>query len=294
MAAPDGRAWLDVPFGERSEAKARGARWDPQARRWYAPRPGLPAMDRWAARPDLPDVLPGEDRTYGNGLFVDLIPSSSWWTNVRSAVAPTDWDRLRRTVYRRADYRCEACGAAQDPARGIRMEAHERFTYDAAAGIQRLVRLVCFCQWCHAATHLGMAGIRGIQDEAVTHLMVVTGMDPAQANDHIDEAFARWERRSDIPWRVDLSMIAAAGIRLSEPPRPAPQMTELDEDGVIDLLVVTTTTLVASAVPAAKPEPGPAGQALAATYKRYAGELAAIEALRSGRPKPDQPPATTS
>ena len=57
--------------------------------------------------------------------------------HVHSAVDPADWDRLRRMIYRRAGYRCEACGATQDRQRGIRVEAHERFTYDPRAGIQR-------------------------------------------------------------------------------------------------------------------------------------------------------------
>ena len=34
----DHRTWLDVPYAEKEEAKAQGARWDPAARRWYAPR----------------------------------------------------------------------------------------------------------------------------------------------------------------------------------------------------------------------------------------------------------------
>ncbi|MEJ2864192.1 DUF5710 domain-containing protein [Actinomycetospora flava] len=42
--------WLDVPFGEKDEAKAAGAQWDWRARRWYAPRPGMPELARW-----LPD-----------------------------------------------------------------------------------------------------------------------------------------------------------------------------------------------------------------------------------------------
>ena len=37
---------------EKDQAKAAGARWDPQARRWYAPRPGIRALDRWL--PNLP------------------------------------------------------------------------------------------------------------------------------------------------------------------------------------------------------------------------------------------------
>jgi len=44
-------------------------------------------------------------------------------------------------------------------------------------------------------------------------------------------------------------------------------------------------TVVTSA--AVQPEPGLAARTLAATYKRYGGEFAAIEALRSGRPKPN-------
>ena len=39
--------WLDVPFGEKDEAKAAGAQWDRRARRWYAPRPGMPELARW-------------------------------------------------------------------------------------------------------------------------------------------------------------------------------------------------------------------------------------------------------
>ena len=40
--APVRRAWLDVPSAGKDRAKALGARSDPAARSWYAPRPGLP------------------------------------------------------------------------------------------------------------------------------------------------------------------------------------------------------------------------------------------------------------
>ena len=46
------RIWLDVAYREKDQAKAACARWDPQARRWYAPRPGIRALDRWL--PNLP------------------------------------------------------------------------------------------------------------------------------------------------------------------------------------------------------------------------------------------------
>jgi hypothetical protein len=45
--AREQQPWLDVPFGEKDEAKAAGAQWDWRAKRWYAPRPGMPELARW-------------------------------------------------------------------------------------------------------------------------------------------------------------------------------------------------------------------------------------------------------
>lgn len=211
-----GRAWLDVPFGDKDAAKPLGARWDPAARRWYAPRPGMPALARWAPRPEVPDVLPGEDRGFGAGLFVDLIPSTSWFTNVRAAVSPQDWTRLSRMVYRRAGNRCEACGNRADHPAGLHMEAHERFAYDTRRGVQVLRRLICLCTACHATTHFGFTSLAGAaaEEAALCHLQFVTGMNRHQAERHVRDAFALWEHRSAIRWRVDLLVIAAAGIAL--------------------------------------------------------------------------------
>ena len=47
--------------------------------------------------------------TFGSGLFVDLVPSSCWFSNVRSCVDQRDWERLRRMITNRADQRCEVC-----------------------------------------------------------------------------------------------------------------------------------------------------------------------------------------
>jgi len=105
----------------------RPPRWDPNARRWYGPQPPTTGLDRWTGLPGVPDLLPGEDRAFGSGLFVDMIPRSCWFTNVRACVTPNDWERLARMVYSRAGHRCEACGAGLDRAAGRRMEAHERW-----------------------------------------------------------------------------------------------------------------------------------------------------------------------
>jgi Domain of unknown function (DUF5710) len=209
--ARTGRGWLDVPYDDKNHARALGVRWDGAARRWYAPRPGMPALARWA---QLPETLPGEDRGFGAGLFVDLIPGTSWFSNVRSAVSPRDWERLRRMVYRRAGNRCEACGSHPDQPAALFMEAHERFAYDTRTGVQKLRRLICLCTACHATTHFGFTSLGGEAEAqaALGHLQFVTGMNRVQAERHVHDAFALWEHRSAIPWRVDLSMITALGV----------------------------------------------------------------------------------
>lgn len=62
--------WLDVPFSDKDAAKAAGARWNPQQRRWFAPRPDIRGLDPWLPLPELPPLLPGEDRTFGWGCLL--------------------------------------------------------------------------------------------------------------------------------------------------------------------------------------------------------------------------------
>jgi hypothetical protein len=209
------RAWLDVPYADKGQAKMLGARYDGDLKRWYAPRPGMHAMRPWEP---LPEILPGEDRDYGHGLFVDLIPSTSWLVNVRSAVSERDWFRIRQMAYRRAGWRCEACGAWRNAQAGLLLEAHERFTYDMVSGVQRLVRIIALCTACHGVTHFGRAQATGEAEAAMSHLQWVTGMASVEAERHVAQAFALWERRSGREWTLDLSILADAGVSVSGPP----------------------------------------------------------------------------
>ncbi|MFI8528393.1 DUF5710 domain-containing protein [Promicromonospora sukumoe] len=274
------RIWLDVPFEEKDEAKELGARWAPDAKRWFAPRPGMKRLERWAALPEIPDLLPGEDRSFGSGLFVDLVPSTCWFTNVRSCVSPKDWERLRRMITRRAGMRCEICGANQDKETHRWLEAHERWAFDETTGVQRLVRLICLCTDCHTVTHFGFAQVRGLEDAAYLHLMAVTGMDETQAYRHVQGAFGLWRARSARTWELDLSMLTDAGVTLQRPPsakeRPAAaqeafaaqddairqRATERAKAEGIRLRALTPPTPPDSATnPSPRPIPGQAGSA---------------------------------
>jgi Domain of unknown function (DUF5710) len=220
--------WLDVPYNEKDQAKAAGARWNPKERRWFAPQPDMPGLERWAARPPLPTLLPGEDRAFGSGLFVDMVPNSCWFTNVRSCVEPVDWERLRHMVYGRAGLQCEICSAPQVSAKKQWLDAHERWEYTEDL-VQRLRRIICLCQPCHDMTHYGFLVTRyqwgQVSEEyanrVLAHFQRVTGFSDEQGEAHIDEAWELWEWRNQFDWTLDLSMVTAAGIRVRKPPEAA-------------------------------------------------------------------------
>jgi hypothetical protein len=164
----------------------------------------------------MPFLLKGEDRSWGgNDLFIDLIPSTSWFTNVRSCIRPCDWNRLRRLVYDRANGKCECCNAI--PANwGGSLEAHERWHYNNRNGVQKLMRVIALCKMCHTATHMGLADIRGTGDRARAHLMRVTKMDKEDLMRHSEVASRIWSDRSKRKWKLDLSIITDSGYELKQ------------------------------------------------------------------------------
>jgi hypothetical protein len=191
----------------------------------------MTALDPWAAQPDLPDLLPGEDRSFGSGLFVDLVPDSCWFTNVRSCVDQRDWERLRRMINTRAGRKCEACGRGKDREVKRWLEAHERWSYDESTGVQSLRRLVCLCTDCHRTTHFGLAEVQGKRELAITHLRTVTGMTSAQAEQHVRSAFGTWRRRSARSWTLDLSILTDADLTIVRPPSAAQRVAIAAETG---------------------------------------------------------------
>ena len=143
--------------------------------------------------------LVGEDRYYGgNKLHKDLIPSTTWFNNVRSYISRNSWDKLRHEIYERVDYKCECCGIdckenrLYDPPEFVTetikpsisdfdgeternkwntviIEAHERWRYDFPNRVQTLVRIVALCHRCHTSTHMNLAGLRGLKGLALAH-----------------------------------------------------------------------------------------------------------------------------
>lgn len=209
-------AFFRVPFDDKAAAKALGARWSMDFELWYAATAEVEhaLAARWPRIEPLPplDTFPGEDRTFGAipTLSVDLIPSTCWFTNIRSCVSKEDWKRIAMGVRRRAGKQCELCGGKDAPTEGVFLEPHERFDY--VGGVQVLRRLVCACSRCHKAIHFGHAQATGQEAAAWERLATVNQWDDAQIKQHVRHAFDVWAARSRQDWTLDIGIIQAAGV----------------------------------------------------------------------------------
>lgn len=172
---------LNVPFSQKDDAKALGARWNQAQKKWYVPDHVDPAP--FLARPEWtdPDYVP-PPQVPGKGpkwpLFVDLIPRTAWFSNLRSELDEDEWKALKRQTFDNAGWVCEVCTC-----RGPKwpVECHERFEYNEETGIQTLTGTIALCPSCHESTHMGFARTRGRSNEAMAHLMAVNGWSEAQA-----------------------------------------------------------------------------------------------------------------
>ncbi len=145
-------------------------------------------------------------------LTVELVPRTSWFSNVRDHVSQSDWDKLRRAIYQKANYLCEVCGG-----RGEKwpVECHEIWLYDDKNHEQKLSGLIALCPSCHEVKHIGLAGVRGRADIAEAHLIKVNGWTRKQAEEYLEKVKAVWRKRSLYDWEIDFTWLEEQfGIRI--------------------------------------------------------------------------------
>ncbi|MEX5296866.1 hypothetical protein QYM41_16435 [Kocuria sp. CPCC 205268] len=170
----------------------------------------------------VPDPLPGEDRTYGGGLYVDLVPAPTFGINCRKVFTSYQWSRLSRGIKARADFTCEFCTMPESPEQNMYHVTHERFSYDGASSLQRLTRFICSCRRCDEFTHFGRALVYGGSPELILwHALAVKNIrtNTITLEDVKAEAWAAlelWKRRSAMKWTVDLSILAGTGLPVNQ------------------------------------------------------------------------------
>ncbi|NBO56191.1 MAG: HNH endonuclease, partial [Actinobacteria bacterium] len=135
---------------------------------------------------------------------IELVPKTAWGDNLRSRFKASEWDALRHASYARAGHKCEICGGV---GKKHPVECHEIWTYDDATHVQTLHGLISLCPNCHEVKHFGRARVTGNEARAFAHLVKVNDWTDRQARDHINEAFSTWQRRSQHPWTLDISLV---------------------------------------------------------------------------------------
>lgn len=133
-------------------------------------------------------------------LPLNLIPATSWWKNVRSKISKSQWDLIRRKVYRQANYTCEICGI-----KNVRLDCNEVWNYQGNK--QTLVRLEAVCRMCHLTQHMGYASLIGKQQEAFNHLIKLNNWTGEQGKNYVQSKWKEWEKRSLINWDIDISIL---------------------------------------------------------------------------------------
>lgn len=139
-------------------------------------------------------------------LPIELVPTSCWYSNVRSKVTAATWTRIRHNVADGAGHRCQICDRAGT---GHPVECHEIWGYDDATHVQRLEGLIALCPDCHLVKHFGRAMAAGRTKYALAWFAQVNELTPARALELAKSALELNAERSRHAWRLDLSWLAA-------------------------------------------------------------------------------------
>lgn len=136
-------------------------------------------------------------------LKIELVPSTSWYNNLRKVLPRIKWDKIRKRAYAEYGYKCGICGAEG------RLNCHELWEYNDEEHSQKLLGFIALCDMCHHVKHIGFAGILATRGEldymkVVEHFMKVNNCDEMTFEEHRENAFDKWQRRSQYKWNVDL------------------------------------------------------------------------------------------
>ena len=137
-------------------------------------------------------------------LEIELVPSTCWYSNVRSNVSKETWDRIRKWTYKNYNHKCGICDT------GGMIHCHEIWEYNDKKCTQKLKGFIALCPMCHHVKHIGLAEILSdnkklnIQD-VIDHFMKVNDCSYNSYRKHYDKAWSTWERQSMHEWIPDLS-----------------------------------------------------------------------------------------
>ena len=146
-------------------------------------------------------------------LTIELIPKTSFYTNLRSILSRKEWSDIRIDTLIKANHRCEICGGESY---NRALDCHEVWIFDDENHIQKLIKIIALCDQCHEVKHIGLAQVKGNFDRARKHFMKINNINYLEANKIINEAFYIWEQRSQYKWQLDITILKMSGVNRYE------------------------------------------------------------------------------
>jgi hypothetical protein len=144
-------------------------------------------------------------------LTSEIVPSSCWYSNVRSNVTKKEWDIIRKKSYAAADNKCEICGdTGKNQGYKHAVECHEIWHYDDEKHVQKLIGLISLCPLCHMTKHIGRAMAMGRENFCYTQLSKVNKWTKEQIQEHVLASFEVHKERSKHEWTLDISLLEKA------------------------------------------------------------------------------------
>lgn len=152
-------------------------------------------------------------------LFVELVPSTCHFSNVRTTIKASEWDKIRFMSYEAAGNKCEICkSTGKEQGYKHNVECHEIWEYDDENHIQKLVGLISLCPTCHQVKHIGRAIAIGKQTACFIQLAKVNKWTQKQIDEHIVASFELHKQRSKHKWDLDISLLEKAPYNLKLKP----------------------------------------------------------------------------
>lgn len=128
-------------------------------------------------------------------LQIELVPRPLWRKSLKSTLRPSEWDRIRKFVYRRQGYKCGICGATG------RMLCHEQWEYDDSNYTQTLAGFIAVCDDCNNCIHMGRASAvlnESDFNSVLSHYANVNGCSVDDAKQDFQDAYVEWHERSAV------------------------------------------------------------------------------------------------
>ena len=135
-------------------------------------------------------------------LAIAPMPSSSAMASLAKLLPRPEWDRIRKSVYKRAGYRCQICG------RDARLNCHEVWYHNERTGCRWLMGFQALCDACHGVKHILSVRNRGTFDRLVQHFIEVNKGSFSDFASHLRLARLRQLQLNKREWRISFHKYA--------------------------------------------------------------------------------------